>query len=297
LLDVLKPMLLRHNRWRCDHGWDVDLDDGSSHYVISDNLFLNGGLKLREGYQRIVTNNIIVNNSLHPHCWYAASDDVFSRNIVMGAYRPAGGMPVGRWGSLVDFNLFTTSERDRLQFAAQGCDANSVVADPLFVDAAAGDFRVRDGSPALQLGFRNFAMDGFGVTSARLRALARGPVLPTVKIQPDLTKSAEVREPSYGWRGARIREIRGEEFSAYGVPRESGGVVFVRLPENAQAHRDGFRSGDLIQAVDGRPTPTVATFSEALTAPSPGEARQIVVVRNQSQVTIRLGGAVEPPRL
>ena len=34
LLDVVKPVTLRNNRWRCDHGWDIDLDDGSSRYVI-----------------------------------------------------------------------------------------------------------------------------------------------------------------------------------------------------------------------------------------------------------------------
>ncbi|MCZ7640580.1 MAG: DUF5123 domain-containing protein [Verrucomicrobia bacterium] len=155
-LDVVEPVVLRHNRWRCDHGWDVDLDDGSSRYVIHDNLLLRGGLKLREGYQRIATNNIIVNNSLHPHCWYAASGDVFARNIVMGPYQPAGGMPVDRWGAEVNHNLFTTSESDRLRFAAQGCDADSVVADPLFLDPANGDYRVQPDSPALKLGFRNF---------------------------------------------------------------------------------------------------------------------------------------------
>ena len=58
----------------------------------------SGGLKLREGYGRIATNNVIVNNSLHPHVWFANSGDVFARNIVMGAYRPAphGHRPVGQ---------------------------------------------------------------------------------------------------------------------------------------------------------------------------------------------------------
>ena len=88
-LDAVRQSVLRNNRWRCDHGWDVDLDDGSSHYAIYNNLFLSGGLKLREGFGRIATNNITVNNSLHPHVWYANSGDVFARNIVMGAYRPA----------------------------------------------------------------------------------------------------------------------------------------------------------------------------------------------------------------
>ena len=29
LLDAVKTTILRNNRWRCDHGWDIDLDDGS----------------------------------------------------------------------------------------------------------------------------------------------------------------------------------------------------------------------------------------------------------------------------
>lgn len=87
--DVLEPNVLRYNRWRCDHGWDVDLDDGSSFYRIYCNLLLNGGLKMREGYDRVATNNIILNNSLHPHVWVRNSDDVFKHNIVFTAYQPA----------------------------------------------------------------------------------------------------------------------------------------------------------------------------------------------------------------
>ena len=55
---------------------------------------------------------------------------------------------------------------------------HSLVGDPLFVDPANGDFRVKDGSPALELGFKNFPMDQFGVVSPRLRAIARTPEIP-----------------------------------------------------------------------------------------------------------------------
>ena len=40
---------------------DIDLDDGSSNYHIYNNICLNGGLKLREGFYRTVENNIIIN--------------------------------------------------------------------------------------------------------------------------------------------------------------------------------------------------------------------------------------------
>ena len=56
-----------------------------------------------------------------------------------------------------------------------GWDEDSIVADPLFVDPAKGDFRVKDGSPALKLGFKNFPMDQFGVKKPSLKAIARTP--------------------------------------------------------------------------------------------------------------------------
>ena len=46
-----------------------------------------------------------------------------------------------------------------------GFDANSVFADPLFVDPARRDFRVHPESPALKVGFKNFDMGKWGLTS------------------------------------------------------------------------------------------------------------------------------------
>jgi hypothetical protein len=57
-------------------------------------------------------------------------------------------------------NAFTWSE-----WKAAGLDANSVVADPMFVNPAEGDYSVKDGSPALALGFENFPMNGFGAAA------------------------------------------------------------------------------------------------------------------------------------
>ena len=89
-LDAMETTIIRDSRWRCDHGWDIDLDDGSSNYEIYNNLMLAGGLKLREGYGRKASNNIHINNGLHPHVWFRDSGDEFTRNIVMAAHAPIG---------------------------------------------------------------------------------------------------------------------------------------------------------------------------------------------------------------
>lgn len=88
LADATATTVIRNNRFRCDRGWDIDLDDGSSNYHIYNNLCLNGGIKLREGFYRVVENNILINNTFHPHVWFRNNGDVFARNIVMTPYLP-----------------------------------------------------------------------------------------------------------------------------------------------------------------------------------------------------------------
>jgi len=76
-----------------------------------------------------------------------------------------------------DRNLFSSaSPTVRFRFAGEllsldqwrtryGFDKTSVIADPQFVDAARGDYRVRDGSPALPLGFVNLDPAAVGLRS------------------------------------------------------------------------------------------------------------------------------------
>src|SRR5690606_36521826 len=126
-LDAIKPVTLNNNRFHCEHGWDIDLDDGSSNYRITNNLCLNGGLKLREGFARVVKHNILINNTFHPHVWYENGSDVFTHNIVTSTYAP---IRVRNWGLRVDSNLFIKPEG--LAFAReQKTDAHSIAGHPL----------------------------------------------------------------------------------------------------------------------------------------------------------------------
>ena len=266
-LDAVETTVIRHSRWRCDHGWDIDLDDGSSNYDIHHNLLLAGGLKLREGFRRRAWNNVIVNNGLHPHVWFADSRDEFTRNIVMRAHAPV--RQPENWGAGIDRNLFT-SETDLLKHRAASADAHSVSGDPLFVDSSRGDYRVRPGSSALDLGFENFPMDRFGVKKPSLRSLARTPVLPSLKVAT--TENAAVPAASV-WRGLSLEDVSGPALSAYGASFEAGGVAVISVAaDSPHGGSAGLRAGDLIQAINGTPVRSAAqlrSVADAASSPTP----------------------------
>lgn len=293
--DVLEPNVLRYNRWCCDHGWDVDLDDGSSFYRIYCNLLLNGGLKMREGYDRVATNNIILNNSLHPHVWVRNSDDVFKHNIVFTAYQPAVmNSALGesdRWGKELDYNLFATGQAAMRKFAAHGADAHSVSADPLFVNPGQGDFRVRPESPAFKIGFRNFDMTDFGVKSEKLKKLARTPDIPEIVLQIQDEVSAE-----YTWLGAVLKEVKGEELSAYGAKFSQASMALDRVPAESEAYKLGLRSGDLLLSLGGKEISTAASFKQLLEEYA-GKSGELLVMRNQKEMVVKLAafrGEMQP---
>lgn len=290
ILDAQQPNVLSNSRWRCDHGWDIDLDDGSTNYHIYNNLCLNGGLKLREGFYRICENNILVNNSLHAHVWYNDSHDIFRSNIVFTPYRP---IKMREWTQEIDFNLLQKPGQkipDHAQALSQrsGHDAHSLVGDAEFVDASAGDYRVRPDSTALKLGFVNFNMQQFGVQSPRLKALARQPELPSVHTAASST-SAETRSRQVTeWAGAKVRNIVGlDEVSASGTPGEVG-VILLDVPANSNAGRAGFLPGDVILAINDKPVKDIGDLLRFSRQATPGESGNVTIIRFQQESKIRV---------
>jgi len=171
------------------HG--IDLDDGSSHYHIHDNLCIGMSVTHSCGDYRTVENNIFINPSNPVVFWgaYENNHDRFTRNIIVTSTKTANkeaemyavsDLPLhGPFVQEMDYNLFfsdsgrfsaTSHPRggQRIQYTleqwqAQGYDQHSIYADPLFVDADQGDYRVRPESPAIKLGFKNFDLHEVGL--------------------------------------------------------------------------------------------------------------------------------------
>ena len=236
LLDAIDPVIIRNNRFQCDHGWDIDLDDGSSNYLIYNNVCLNGGLKLREGYHRTVTNNILINNTFHPHVWLKNSGDVFKQNIVTSAYAP---ILMNYWGSVIDQNFFLA--KDGLTKAqALNLDQHSLSGDALFMDVIKGDYRVKPGSAVFKTGFKNFDMN-VGVTLPALKKIAEKP-----QIKPLLTKLNEIKGIEVDWLGGMFKNIEtlGER-SAAGL-HDNKGALLVQVPATSLAANNKLQRGDVI---------------------------------------------------
>jgi hypothetical protein len=278
LWDAQKQNIIRNNRFRCDHGWDIDLDDGSSNYHIYDNVCLNGGLKLREGFYRIAANNITINNSFHPHVWFKNSGDAFEHNIVMAAYKPIG---INYWGDRVDSNLFT----DPAGVAAaqkNGTDRNSVVAaaNAIFPGASRGNYTVPALPPVLKIGFHNFPMNEFGVQKPSLRKLAMQPVIPVLR-----TDDGPAANPTvFSWKGGSCRNVSGlGDRSVFGLPDETGVVVLSGGKDSAGW---GLMKGDVIRSIDGRPVKDVKALKEVSASVNKRKSITVGIFRNQQPMEL-----------
>lgn len=279
-MDAISTTVIQNNRFRCDRGWDIDLDDGSSCYLIRNNLLLSGGIKLREGFCREVENNIVVNNSLHPHVWFRNSGDIFRHNVVMIPYQPIG---VRGWGSEVDRNIFA-SVSALINARGNGTDAHSVAAAVEFEDPAGGDFRIRESCSAVfDMGFRNFPMDCFGVVSPRLRAIADAPVLPVPMSAPVSPEDEPTRW--YGWMVKNLRTLG--ERSATGMDSERG-VLVVVMSGFDSAFKEILKVNDVILGFNGCDTDSVEQLMEATAKTDKTQPTVIRLFRDQHELTIEI---------
>ncbi len=180
-------------------GWGLYTDEGSTGITLRNNLVYNtktGNFHQHYGRDNVITNNIFAYSLL----WQvqlsrpeAHRSFTFSHNIVHWSQGGLFGGPFDRANVLLEKNLYWDATGKAIDFTpvslewqgkdvdatiaalariprtdlarwqAKGRDAGSLVADPLFEDAARYDFRLRAGSPASRIGFVPFDYSKAGV--------------------------------------------------------------------------------------------------------------------------------------
>ena len=168
-------------------GWGIYLDATCSGYLVENNVVYNtlsGGLMYNNGgHEHVIQNNIFAfcgNYQLWPY--WEKRPNTFRRNIVQMTQgelfvpfassslreRVAKKESIGQWDENV---IWHTALREKVPFfkwdlagwRAMGLDGKSVLADPMFVNAAEYDFGLRPGSPALGLGFKAIDVSKVGL--------------------------------------------------------------------------------------------------------------------------------------
>ena len=275
-LDAIYPTVISDNRFRCDHGWDIDLDDGSSNYRIFNNLCLSGGLKLREGFYRTVSNNLMINNGFHPHVWFKDSHDVFKNNIVMHAHQD---IQVKYWGDEVDYNLYT-NKNDLLTDQAKGVDQNSKIIVIDFEDVGTGKFDLISGSLN---GYKQVNYENVGVTSTRLKELKELPEIPVIQ-----TNAADKAGEIFNWKGAELKSIEtlGEQ-SAAGLPKMEG-VLIMELTEPSALLKAGIQKSDVIVSCQGEEVKDLNDLKKIVKRDQYMSSLSIEYFRNQERKSVKV---------
>jgi hypothetical protein len=233
---------------QCDHGWDIDLDDGSTNYEIYNNISLSGGIKTREGYHRNVTNNVILGRGYTCNVPYPKpTHDIFESNILWGGTVYKSSNPT-LWGGIRNKNFIHNPDAKDV-VPAYGVqqqtldDAESLYGNVLFIDPQHGDFTVSNQSEALQLGFKNFPMSGFGVTSDKLKRLAMKPQIHAPK---EVASNVYVEKKMKGLFGAKFKTLETEaELTATGM-FDTYGVLLVSVPKDSKLAKMGFKVDDVV---------------------------------------------------
>lgn len=156
-------------------GWGVYLDEGCCDVLVENNLVYraaHGSFHLHYGRDNVVRNNIFALSSdpqIYRSRHEAHQGFCVERTIVYWT----SGSPLTRSTAenvTFDHNLyggitakdFRVSEMTWEQWRAAGQDRNSIIADPLFVDVAKDDFRLKPDSPAKRIGFEPFDISDVG---------------------------------------------------------------------------------------------------------------------------------------
>jgi hypothetical protein len=181
-------------------GWGLYTDEGSTGITMENNLVYNtktGSFHQHYGKENIIRNNILVNSLVQQIQRSRAEEHLsftFENNIV---YYTTGKLLDGNWktkaGSFIlRNNLYFKAPKTTYgglaalaasnphlpvnfdipmtfdgmifeQWQKKGYDQGSQIGDPLFADVANADFRLKEDSPALRVGFKPFDFTKAGV--------------------------------------------------------------------------------------------------------------------------------------
>ena len=226
-------------------GWGMYTDEGSSHITMENNVVYNtktGGFHQHYGRENVIRNNVLAFSKAGQVIRSREEEHVsftFERNIVL----VDNALPLGgRWTNgnfKLDSNLYWNTTDEEMDFSEwsfedwqdEGHDAHSLVADPLFVDVKRYDFRVKPGSPAFKLGFKDIDTSEVG-----LYGEAEWTEPPTRIVRPPVSYPVKPVKPKLksvndDFETTKVGDVAAHARSSEGV----GGPASIRVTDETAA--------------------------------------------------------------
>ena len=202
--------------------WAIYLDLDCCGWHVHDNVCYNtvlGGFMLNGGTDNVVENNVFVDGKQHQIQWnpwsgYVTRDNRCERNIFAYAGRPANLYALNRFqDDFVAFHnnvVFPRNGKVAIQgvpdlprqdtwqvWQKRGQDQGSQMADPLFIDSANRDYRVKPDSPAVTIGFKPIDLSKVGNYASPNRRTWPRPEMSVVRDAADYTPVAtQAKQPA-----------------------------------------------------------------------------------------------------
>jgi hypothetical protein len=291
-LDCWKPTIIRNNRFQYStvQTWGIDLDDGSSNYQIYDNVCLNTGFKLRDGFGRHVYNNIVINQCGNLQVWYALCRDGVDHNLIINSSPWAlVNLTTNSMTAMqvnIDTNFFWNGGGAiTLPIAGwtnAGYDVHSLTIDPHFSNPASNDYTVNN-PQILAAGFTNIPMNQFGTTRPGT------PMPPPISLLSGSGAAADTES----LMGATITSIYSWGIEGLtGLP-DANGVYVQTVPGGSYAASQGFMVNDVIRQINGVTVTGKQSFWTNYTTVAPGSPVKLVIWRNAAAKSlnfIKIGG-------
>jgi serine protease DegQ len=118
------------------------------------------------------------------------------------------------------------------------------------------------------------------------------PVSLAKKIMEQIIETGTVTR---GWFGVDVAPLSGELAESLGL-REARGPIVGAIERGSPAEKSGMKLGDVIVAVDGKPTPDVATALNLIAEVQPGKTVPVNVVRRGQALTLEVVVGKRRPR-
>ena len=162
-------------------GWGLYADEGSTGVTMEGNVVhdtTDGGFHQHYGKDNVIRNNVLAfaeeyqvkRSRAEEHLSFTFEKNliVYDRGELLGSDwtgTTANFLTKGNlyWDYSARPITFTDKKLTLTEWQKKGQEVGSVIADPLFVDPAKRDFRLKPGSPALALGIKSLDVSAMGV--------------------------------------------------------------------------------------------------------------------------------------